>query len=88
VREFEPGVEDAGDIDSGPLVLGISASASAFAIGGARLHGDRQMFSELVRSAYLFGVPVERDNTLGFVWGGALGNAVLLAMLTAEEMRP
>ena len=88
VREYPSAVENAGDIDSGPLVLGISASASAFTIGGARLHGDREVFTELMRSAYLFGVPVERDDTLGFVWGGALGNAVLLAMLTAEEMRP
>ncbi|GIJ46969.1 hypothetical protein Val02_38550 [Virgisporangium aliadipatigenens] len=41
VREYPRGVDGSGDVDSGPLVLGLSMSASAVALGNANLYGDR-----------------------------------------------
>lgn len=71
-----------GDIDSGPIVLGYGLSATGFSIAGSRMFEDKETFRRLVGSAYLAGAPLHRDD-LEFVTGGPLGNAILLAMLTA-----
>lgn len=83
VAEYPPGVGGSGDIDSGPVLLGVSISATGFALAGARMYGDRPLFTELYRTARLFGVPVDRGEGRRFMSGGALGNAILLAMMTA-----
>lgn len=62
VREYPVGREGAGDVDSGPLVLGVSASASAVTLAGARRVGDLALTETLDREAELLG--------LGFWWGG------------------
>jgi hypothetical protein len=80
VREYARG--GAGDVDSGPVVLGVSVSATGFALSSARQLGDRGRFGALYRTASLFGVPVA---SRGFVAGGPIGNAILLAMLTARR---
>lgn len=84
VREHPAGVEGRGDIDSGPVVLGVSVSATGFALASARLLGERDAFRSLHRTATLFGVPVRRETTTRFLSGGPLGNAILLAMMTAR----
>ena len=40
IREFPHGDSSPGDVDSGPLIAGLSASASAVALGAAATHGD------------------------------------------------
>lgn len=87
IREYADGHEGHGDIDSGPVLLGVSVSATGFALAGARLHGKRDLFTELYRTADLFGVPL--DDAIGrrFLSGGPLGNAILLAMMTATWER-
>lgn len=80
VREYAG--DGAGDVDSGPVVMGVSVSATGFALASARQLGDRARFGSLYRTASLFGVPVA---SRGFVAGGPLGNAILLAMLTARR---
>jgi hypothetical protein len=87
VREYAPGHAGRGDIDSGPVLLDVSVSATGFALSGARLHGDRALFAELYRTADLFGAPLDRGAGRRFVTGGPLGNAILLAMLTAGPGR-
>jgi hypothetical protein len=62
VREHPRGVDGGGDVDSGPLVLGLSASASAVTIGSARAVGDRRLARTLAREAELLG--------LAFTWRG------------------
>ena len=84
IREYPSGAGGAGDIDSGPLIFGVSASASAFALSGARLYGDENLMIELLRTASLAGIPLESSGRLRFASGGALGNAIVLAMLTAR----
>jgi hypothetical protein len=51
VREFPPGVGGRGDVDSGPLVAGLSASATTVAIGAATVNGDRALAATLVHKA-------------------------------------
>ena len=55
VREYPPGVAGGGDVDSGPLVFGLSASASVVAIGAARAQGDLALAAALDRGAELLG---------------------------------
>lgn len=83
VREYPRGSAGRGDIDSGPIVLGYSASATGFLIGPARQHGDDDLFRRLSATAHLLGAPLDRAGRREYVTGGPLGNAILLAMLTA-----
>ena len=48
-----------GDVDSGPLVAGVSLSASAVALAGARRHGDDVLARSLQREAEWAGAPVQ-----------------------------
>ena len=84
VREYAPGHSGKGDINAGPILFGISVGASGFAIGAARAHGDKAMYVSLVRSARLFGAPTSTSAGTRYAVGGALGDALLLAMLTAR----
>jgi hypothetical protein len=84
VREYPPGSDGRGDIDSGPVVLGVSISATGFALAGSRIHGDSATFEALYATAYLFGAPVDRDGVRSFALGGPLGDAMMLALLTAR----
>jgi hypothetical protein len=82
VREHPPGIDRRGDIDSGPLVMGLSVSASGFALGAARAAGDPAWQAALLDTACLFAAPDHRPDGGGSMTGGVLGNAILLAMLT------
>lgn len=83
VSEYPAGQSGQGDIDSGPLVFGWSVSAMGFSLGAAKIAGDESAFRELWRAYYLFGAPHEARGRMHFVSGGALGDAILFAMLTA-----
>jgi hypothetical protein len=83
IREYPRGIEGRGDIDSGLVVLGVSISATGFSLAGARLFGPEELFVEIYRTAELFGVALPRPSGTRFMSGGPLGNAILLAMLTA-----
>ena len=71
VREYPHGLDGPGDVDSGPLVLGVSASATAVMIGAARANGDPGLTEALRDEADVFGVPLdwrgERRYALGVV---------------------
>lgn len=86
IREDAPGHEGSSDIDSGPVVLGVGVSATGFTLGGARIHGDRALYTQLYRTADLFGAPHRSGAGRRFVSGGPLGDAILLAMLTARPL--
>lgn len=89
VREYPEGVRAGrGDVDSGPVILGISPSGTGFSLAGSRLTGDRDHFVSAYRTAHLLGTPVSRGDRRFFVTGGPIGNAIMLAMLTAQPARP
>lgn len=89
IREYAPGHAGHGDVDSGPVVLGVSVSATGFALAPARAHGYRESFDCIYRTTELFGAPVISGGRQRFLTGGPIGNALLLAMLTSgPELAP
>jgi hypothetical protein len=84
IREYAGGFSGDGDLNAGPIVFGVSVGATGFGLGAARMNGDRELYRQLYRSAYLFGVPVASGDGERYALGGVLGNALLLAMLTAR----
>lgn len=88
VDEYAAGEQGGGDIDSGPLIFGMSPSGTGFTIATARAFGDRSLYVSLARTAYLMGAPVTDGDERFFITGGPLGNAIMLAMFTAQPARP
>ncbi len=88
VREYPRDTFGLGDIDSGPVILGLGVSATGFSLAAARAHGDRSAYAAIARTATLFGLPGRRHGGRWFHSGGAIGNAILLAMLTAPPVSP
>jgi len=85
VREYPRAVKGQnGDIDSGAVIFGYGLSPTGFALGGARIHGDRDYFKHLYATAHAAGAPLETDTRFSFVTGASLGDAILFAMLTAQ----
>lgn len=68
-----------GDVDSGPLILGTSVSATGFSLAAARRLQDEDWSRQLWATARTFGA----YDGYRFHTGGPLGNAIMLAMLTA-----
>ena len=87
IREYAPGFRGHGDVDSGPVLLGVSVAATGFALAPARATGRADAFTELLRTTTLFGIPVERGDRQRFATGGPIGNALLLALLTSGPER-
>ncbi|MFH1463981.1 MAG: hypothetical protein ABIO70_06330 [Pseudomonadota bacterium] len=85
VREYARGTRGPADIDSGPVILGLGISATGFALAGARAHGDRATYRRILRTACICGLPIPLHGGRWFVTGGGIGNAILLAMLTAPR---
>lgn len=92
VREHPHGVAGGGDVDSGPLVLGVSASASAVTLAAARANGDDRLAASLDREAELLGLPVQlggqRRYALGVVPVGDAFLAWARTRPTGEPVSP
>lgn len=89
IREYADGHHGMGDIDSGPVVLGISVSATGFALAPTRAFGHEDAFKALYRTTELFGLYSEHAGRGRFAVGGSIGNALLLALLTSgPELAP
>jgi hypothetical protein len=69
VREYPAGVDGPSDVDSGPLVLGVSLSATVVTIGAARVEGDTALADALASYGELAGVPVETPWTKEYALG-------------------
>ncbi|MFO0665034.1 MAG: hypothetical protein U0174_13860 [Polyangiaceae bacterium] len=83
IREYAAGYTGHGDIDSGPVVLGVSVSATGFALAPARAWGKHDKFVRIYRTTDLFGMPNSVGGRRTFSSGGPIGNALLLAFLTS-----
>lgn len=83
IREYAAGRSGEGDVDSGPVILGISVSATGFALAPARAFGHKDAFVQLYRTTDLFGMPLRSQGARKFAIGGPIGNALLLALLTS-----
>ncbi len=69
VREYPIGNASAGDVDSGPLIAGVSASASAVGLAAARRNGDAALAATLDREAEYLGLPLEWSGERRFAFG-------------------
>lgn len=69
VREYPQGVDGAGDVDSGPLILGVSLSATVVALGAARVQNDTSLSGALANFGDLFGVPLDTLHTRRYAFG-------------------
>lgn len=83
-REWPKGLEQRPDIDSGPIVpvLEASASSSGLALLGAAAFDDRDYFTSLMTSLEFMGFPVEQDGKLHYRASNQVGDSVLLYALT------
>ncbi len=89
IDEYGDGYSGLGDMDSGPLILGISVSATGFALAPARAFGHRDTFTRLFRTADLFGLSLHSGTRTRFATGGVIGNALMLAFLSSgPELAP
>jgi hypothetical protein len=86
-REWPEGAKARPDVDSGPIVPGIGASAgsSGLAILGAASFGDREYLRALLASLEMFGFPTETGGRRSYLASNAVGDAVLLAAMTTRE---
>lgn len=90
MREYAPGVDGGGDIDSGPIVAGMGVSATGFAIGAALASGDEATAASLTATATFVGRPVDNDGARHWATGAALGgaplaDAILFAMMATPD---
>jgi len=78
-REWPPGRDGGSDGDSGPIVEGVGAAATAFAIAAARAMGDGFLATRLEATGALVGLAARRDPAMAKAAETALAEAVLLA---------
>ena len=85
VREYPVGQDGPADVDSGPLPLGVSLSATAVTLGAAAVQGDRRLAGALANYGELIGVPVTTPWSKRYA-GGVLpiGDAFLAWSKTAR----
>ncbi len=86
VCEWPGGQKHGGDIDSGPLIFGLSPAATGFAMAGARLAQDTPFLSALSLTAELAGFSVQFRGRRRYLVADriapVIGDAILLAMKT------
>lgn len=79
VREWPVGVSRGGDVDSGPLLFGLSPSATGFAMAGPALTNDAERLHSLRLTAETAGVTVGAR----YLLSPLVGDAIVLATSTA-----
>jgi hypothetical protein len=85
VREYPDGVDGPADVDSGPLPLGVSLSASVVTLGAAQVRGDAPLASALADYVELVGLPVGTPWTKRYAFGLVpIGDAFLAWSKTAR----
>lgn len=71
------------DVDSGPLIAGLSPSGSGFALAGARFGEDAQLLGRLLLAAEVAGFSIQRQGQRHYLLAPLVGDAALLATTTA-----
>jgi hypothetical protein len=83
LREYPPGYQGPADIDSGPVILGLSTAGTGFMVAGARLDKDADYLQGLLTSAEVVGSTVGSSETRHYLFAPVVGEAILMAMKTA-----
>lgn len=82
IREYPAGRSGPTDLVSGPLIFGLSPSATGFAMGGAALANDQHMLVGLLRTAEVVGSTVSFCGKRRYLFAPLPGDAVVLAART------
>ncbi|GAA2604340.1 hypothetical protein [Paractinoplanes durhamensis] len=69
VREYPRGTDGPADVDSGPLPLGISLSATVVTVGAAKVQGDEPLADALANFGEVLGVPIDTWHTRRYAFG-------------------
>ncbi len=75
-REWPPGVNRGADVDSGPIVQGVGAAATAFAIAAARAMDDDALAVRLEATAAIIGAAATLDATAKKASTSTLASAI------------
>jgi len=85
VREYPHGVDGPADVDSGPLPLGISLSATVVTLGAAKVQGDASLADGLANFGEVAGVPIDTWSSRRYAFGAApIGDAFLAWSKSAQ----
>ncbi|MBN8551249.1 MAG: hypothetical protein J0M12_18195, partial [Deltaproteobacteria bacterium] len=84
LNEFLPSEGGQADIDSGPVVFGLSSSGTGFILAGARWHQDDSFALGILKTAELVGSSVTSAKGKRYLIAPLVGDAILLAMRTAR----
>lgn len=68
-REYPEGMDGPADVDSGPLPLGVSLSATVVTLGAAQVQGDASLAEGIANYGELLGVPVSTPWTKRYAFG-------------------
>lgn len=88
MREYPKGTDGQGDIDSGPLVAGISAPASVVSVAAARSVGDLETASALLASTEWIGLPVAFAGRRRFAAGALPVGDAFVAWASTVPLAP
>jgi hypothetical protein len=85
VREYPRGINAEGDVDSGPLILDISLSATVVTVGAARIQGDDKLADTMLDIGEALGLPIEWNGQKRYAFGVLpVGDAFLAWAKTAR----
>jgi len=85
VLEYRSGTSGPADVDSGPLPLGVSLSATVVTLGAAQVHGDAALAGALASYGDFAGLPVDTPTTRRYAFGlMPIGDAFLAWSKTAR----
>ncbi|HTU66398.1 MAG TPA: hypothetical protein VMF52_10640 [Steroidobacteraceae bacterium] len=82
IREYPAGESGPTDLVSGPLIFGLSPTATGFAMGGAAFRGERGQLAGLLRTAELAGFTVSWGGRRSYLFAPLPGDAIILAART------
>ncbi|MBL8935475.1 MAG: hypothetical protein JNM69_13045 [Archangium sp.] len=82
IREWPRGVDRGGDVDSGPLLFGLSPSATGFAFAGAAFFSNSKRLHQLLVPAEVVGTSIGFDHRRA-LFAPLVGDAIMLATRTA-----
>ena len=77
-REWPHSYLGPADVDSGPVILGISPASSGLGFMGAAAFNDTDYCRELLTSLRFGGFPLETEGRLQFCASNQVGDAVLM----------
>lgn len=72
------------DIDAGPVIMGLSPSATAFSTGAATFFNDNEVRGNILRTAEICGNTLSSGNNKHYALANIalVGEAIMLAMRT------